>query len=983
MPLAGLAGAGMKKSEVTTPEPQVSAWSLFHHRGKGIYSHGILLFLALSLGASGQEAGLISHWTFDDPANLGKDSVSTNQGVVMGGAYSFASPRVGPGALAVNGTDGHIEVPDSPALRFSADQSFTVSAWAYIADLPGAWKSVVSKSRDAAPWYGLWISDANLWVAGGSANIAGPDVSTGWHHLAEVQDGAAGTRDLFVDGVDVASGSASDANGAGALWIGGAVSVSEYFFGLIDDVRVYDRALTANEITQAFNAAVPSTTLPLAILTQPADQVASPGDKVRLLASVNAMGLTYQWYKGSSPVGLPGTSAFVNGVSEVAYVTDALTAADNGSAFSVVFSGPAGSVTSRVAQVTVTAAVFSPGFLKREVYSGLTGTGVTDLTGAPTYPASPDESGLVGLFEAPSDVADNYGQRLSGYITPSESASYVFFLAADDNAELWLSTDDTPAAKQLIAAEPQWNPARYWVGADRRNPDAPENRSAPIRMEAGKRYYVEALHKEGTGGDDLGVTAIKAGDPDPVNGSAPVGGAFIGVLAPPTGQSISITNQPLDVTTNELAQVTFTVGAAASGGAPLAYQWQKNGTNIFKAIETSYTTPPITVADNAAKFRCVIYLPGNVSTQTRDAVLKVDTDKTPPVLVGVFSPEIQGAAMGNEVYVTFDEPVDPASATNRANYSLGAANTINAITLLANRRGVVLNTSDLAAGKDYTLTVKDVTDLSVARNRMGSTDKTFQVSDLIAHYPFDDANNLGADANGVNPGTTVGGATFSPDSRIGAGALRVNGSNGHIEVADSPLLRFAIDQSYTVGVWIKTASIAGGWRGLVDKSRNISPFYGLWLSDGALYVAGGDNINGPAVTTGWHHMAVVQDGPNSTRNLYVDGVSVASGSAIAADGTGPLWIGGAAGVTEFFNGWIDDVRIYNRALSDSEVSALANVAFAPTISLSRGPGGLTIAFTGTLQSAGSVSGSWTNVTGTASPLTIANPQGTAFYRTKQ
>ena len=69
-------------------------------------------------------------------------------------------------------------------------------------------------------------------------------------------------------------------------------------------------------------------------------------------------------------------------------------------------------------------------------------------------------------------------------------------------------------------------------------------------------------------------------------------------------------------------------------------------------------------------------------------------------------------------------------------------------------------------------------------------------------------------------------------------------------------------------------------------------------------------------------MVAVQTG-SSGRKLYVNGVEVASNTLPrAANGTGACLIGGAGGVSEFFGGRIDDVRLYNRALSASEVQAL-------------------------------------------------------------
>ncbi|MBI4663902.1 MAG: hypothetical protein HY735_34305, partial [Verrucomicrobia bacterium] len=67
---------------------------------------------------------------------------------------------------------------------------------------------------------------------------------------------------------------------------------------------------------------------------------------------------------------------------------------------------------------------------------------------------------------------DNYGVRLSGWIIPAETGSYQFALAADDNAELYLSTDDTAAKGVVIATEPQWNGARAF-GTTARRPGCP------------------------------------------------------------------------------------------------------------------------------------------------------------------------------------------------------------------------------------------------------------------------------------------------------------------------------------------------------------------------------------------------------------------------------------------------------------------------------------------------------------------------------
>ena len=134
------------------------------------------------------------------------------------------------------------------------------------------------------------------------------------------------------------------------------------------------------------------------------------------------------------------------------------------------------------------------GSISREVWTGVAGV---EVAGIPltTTPNIEDE---MYIFEIPTNVLDNYGTRLRGYLCPAVSGNYTFWIASDDRGELWLSTDDTEANKVLIANVPQWSASREWN-------KFPEQKSTTIALLAGQRYYVEALMKEGTGGDNLAV----------------------------------------------------------------------------------------------------------------------------------------------------------------------------------------------------------------------------------------------------------------------------------------------------------------------------------------------------------------------------------------------------------------------------------------------------------------------------------------------
>ena len=110
----------------------------------------------------------------------------------------------------------------------------------------------------------------------------------------------------------------------------------------------------------------------------------------------------------------------------------------------------------------------------------------------------PDVSNQLNLFEAPVDVNDNYASRIRGYVEAPVSGNYIFYIAGDDATELYLSPNTDPVNKKRIAYNLCWTNGREW------NKYASQ-RSIPITLVAGKKYYVEALHKEGEGGDNLAV----------------------------------------------------------------------------------------------------------------------------------------------------------------------------------------------------------------------------------------------------------------------------------------------------------------------------------------------------------------------------------------------------------------------------------------------------------------------------------------------
>ena len=140
----------------------------------------------------------------------------------------------------------------------------------------------------------------------------------------------------------------------------------------------------------------------------------------------------------------------------------------------------------------------------REYWLNIGGNSISDLTSSPDFPNRPDGTNILTGFESPVNWADNFGERVRGFLTPPVAGTYVFWIASDDNGELWLSTNDDPAQQALIASVPGWTGSGEWN-------KFPNQKSVPISLSAGKRYYIEALHKEGGGGDNLAVGWARPG----------------------------------------------------------------------------------------------------------------------------------------------------------------------------------------------------------------------------------------------------------------------------------------------------------------------------------------------------------------------------------------------------------------------------------------------------------------------------------------
>ncbi|MES2731078.1 MAG: PA14 domain-containing protein, partial [Bacteroidota bacterium] len=173
------------------------------------------------------------------------------------------------------------------------------------------------------------------------------------------------------------------------------------------------------------------------------------------------------------------------------------------------------------------------GTILREVWTNLSGSHITDI---PVL-SQPNLSSQLTSLQAPANFGDRYGQRLRGYICAPQTGAYTFWIVADNDAQLFLSTDAEPANKQVIAfIKNGYALPSQWI-------KYPSQKSVMINLVAGQRYYLEAIHKEEYGGDNLIIgwrTPVSATNATPVIVPGSVLSPFVPVVVTACAGSGSI-----------------------------------------------------------------------------------------------------------------------------------------------------------------------------------------------------------------------------------------------------------------------------------------------------------------------------------------------------------------------------------------------------------------------------------------------------------
>ncbi len=227
-----------------------------------------LLFAAFPASGSLMD-GLVSYWTFDEPSgNIAYDSAGTNNGTLYGDATWTGG--VLNGGLQFSGT-GYVNVPSSPSLNITGDE-ITISAWYRPSTNDPALNEnhqIVSKwlGSDSAYTLGYCESSNYIWLAINSNNNVRAyssvpvDNVNQWYHIVGVYNGS--EQVVYVNKV-AGTSVANTGNihlSTQPLRISGYPSDYKPLNGTVDDIRIYNRALSADEVSQLYTIPEPATLL--------------------------------------------------------------------------------------------------------------------------------------------------------------------------------------------------------------------------------------------------------------------------------------------------------------------------------------------------------------------------------------------------------------------------------------------------------------------------------------------------------------------------------------------------------------------------------------------------------------------------------------------------------------------------------------------------------------------------------------------------
>ena len=881
-------------------------------------------------------SGLVGWWPGEGDAN---DVLGLNNGTLMNGV-GFAPGEVGQ-AFSLDGVSSYVSIPDSPLLD-SLTSSLTIEAWIRVNQFPdGLWTAIVTKGDSS--WrlhrYGNTSKLSFDTDGPGAELVSNGSVDDGqWHHVAAVYDGT--HKYLYVDGALDASRPATGFihQNSYPVCIGGnAEAPGRIWNGLIDEVSIYNRALTASEIQAIYLAGGGGKCLsgsPVFVF-QPTNQtVTMCGMATFTVMADGTPPLSYQWnFNGTNIDWGTNTSLTLTNVQ--------VSQAGN---YAVLVTNAYGSILSSDALLTVL--VFPPSISIQPTNQTVTVGGMATFT--VMADGTPPLSYQWNFNGTNIDWGTNTSLTLTN-VQFSQAGNYAVLVTnaygsiLSSNAVLMVNPHPpcAPVPTGLVGWWPGEGDANDVLGL---NNGTLMNGVGFAPGEVGQAFSLDGVSSYVSIPDSPSLHSLT---------SSLTIEAWIRVNQFPNGGWTAIVTKGDSSwrlhrygNTSRLAFDTDGLGAElVSNGSMDDGQWHHvaavyDGTHKYLyvdgALDASCSATgfihqnsyPVCIGENAEA-------PGRIWNGLIDEVSIYNRALTASEIQAIYLAGSWGKCLSGSPVIVFQPTNQTMTARGMATFTVMADGT-PPLSYQWNFNGTNIdwgtNTSLTLTNVQFSQAGNYAVLVTNAYGSILSSNAVLMVTPpppcapvpagLVGWWPGEgDAN----DVLGLNNGTLMNGVGFAP-GEVGQ-AFSLGGVSSYVSIPDSPLLD-SLTSSLTIEAWIQVSQFPNGlWTAIVtkgDSSWRLHCYYGTsrlaFDTDGleAELVSNGSMDDGQ-----WHHVAAVYDGTH--KYLYVDGALDASCSAtgLISQNSYPVCIGGNAEAPgRIWNGLIDEVSIYNRALTASEIQAI-------------------------------------------------------------
>jgi chitodextrinase len=861
--------------------------------------------------------------------------------------------------LSFNGTNARVTIADAPSLRLSG--AMTLEAWVFPTTVSSAWRDVLYKGDDN---YYLSATSGNAGrpvgggiFGGGYAEAFGASslaLST-WTHLATTYDGA--MVRLFVNGTQVSSVAKTGAilSSANPLQIGGDSIYGQHFAGRIDEVRIYNRALSANELQTDMNTPIgasgpPDTTPPTDPTGLSATAVSQSQVNLAWTGSTdNVAVVNYRvercqgaacanFVQVGTPTGTTYSDTGLSAATTYRYRVRAADAAGNLSGYTATQNATTPDTQAPTAPTGLSAAAASASRIDLAWTASTDNVAVTGYSvercegaacmnfleiGTPTGPTFSD----IGLAAATTyryrvRAADAAG-NLSGYSAIQNAAT----------TDLQPPTDPTGLTATAVSGT-QIDLA--WTGSS--DNVAVANYRVERCQGAGCTIFVQVATPTGTTFSDTGLQnatrysyRVRAAD-------------AAGNLSGYTAEQSATTPD----TQAPTAPTGLTATAASQSQIDLA--WTASTDNVALAGYRVERCPGATCTN-------FVQVATPTAASYSDAGLLAATTYRYRVRAADTAANLSGySAIQSATTPDTQAPTDPsglsATAVSDSQVNLAWTGSTDNVALagyrvercqdagctnfvqIATPTTTTYNNTGLQPATTYRYRVR-ATD--AAGNLSGYTaiqNATTQAasSTLVAAHSFNAGSGATvADASGLGNNGTIANAVWTINGKYG-NALIFNGVNALVTIADAPSLR--LTNAMTLEAWVNPTTVNRAWRDVIYKGTDNYYLEATSSRNPAAPLGGGSTFGetwGTAALAAntWTHLAVTYD--RVTLRIYVNGVQVSTKARtqVIATSATPLQIGGDSLFGQYFSGTIDEVRVYSSARSAEQVQADMATAISP------------------------------------------------------